>query len=89
MTIDLVVELLTEVFYTVMIVLLPVLGISLVVGILLSIFQAATSIQEMTLTFVPKIVITALTIILLLPFIADKVITMSIKIFTMFETVVK
>jgi len=75
MTIDLVVELLTEVFYTVMIVLLPVLGISLIVGIILSIFQAATSIQEMTLTFVPKIIITALTIILLLPFIADKVIT--------------
>jgi flagellar biosynthetic protein FliQ len=89
MTIDLVVELLTEVFYTVMIVLLPILGISLIVGIILSIFQAATSIQEMTLTFVPKIIITALTIILLLPFIADKVITMSIKIFTMFETVVK
>ncbi len=89
MTVDLVVELLTEVFYTAMIVLLPVLGISLVVGILLSIFQAATSIQEMTLTFVPKIIITALTIILLLPFIADKVISMSIKIFTMFETLVK
>ena len=89
MTVDLVVELLTEVFYTVMIVLLPILGISLVVGIILSIFQAATSIQEMTLTFVPKIIITALTIILLLPFIADKVISMSIKIFTMFETLVK
>lgn len=89
MTVDLVVELLTEVFYTVMIVLLPVLGISLIVGIILSIFQAATSIQEMTLTFVPKIIITALTIILLLPFIADKVISMSIKIFTMFETLVK
>jgi flagellar biosynthetic protein FliQ len=35
---------------------LPVLAVSLFVGILVSVFQAATQIQEMTLTFVPKIV---------------------------------
>ncbi|HLK16866.1 MAG TPA: flagellar biosynthesis protein FliQ [Fimbriimonadaceae bacterium] len=34
---------------------LPVLAVSLFVGILVSVFQAATQIQEMTLTFVPKI----------------------------------
>ena len=34
---------------------LPVLGVSLVVGLLVSIFQAVTQIQEMTLTFIPKI----------------------------------
>ena len=89
MTIDLVIELLSEVFYTTMIVLLPIMGASLIIGIILSIFQAATSIQEMTLTFVPKIIVTAITIILLLPFIADKVISLSVKLFTMFETVIK
>ncbi|MHB8636163.1 MAG: flagellar biosynthesis protein FliQ [Fimbriimonadaceae bacterium] len=35
---------------------LPVLAVSLFVGILVSVFQAATQIQEMTLTFVPKII---------------------------------
>ena len=42
----------------------PILGLSLTVGFLISIFQAVTSIQEQTLTFVPKIIITgvALTI---------------------------
>jgi len=89
MTIDLVVELLTELFYTIMIVLLPILGTSLIIGLILSIFQAATSIQEMTLTFVPKIIITAIVIILLLPFIADKLTRMATKVFTMFETLVK
>jgi len=89
MTIDLVIQLLTEVFYTIMIVLLPILGTSLIIGIIISIFQAATSIQEMTLTFVPKIFITGISVILLLPFIADKILSMSIKIFTMFETLVK
>ena len=33
----------------------PVLGLGMVVGLLVSVFQAVTSIQEMTLTFVPKI----------------------------------
>ena len=49
-------------FYTTFIILLPILGVSLIVGIIVSVFQAATSIQEMTLTFVPKIVVTAVTI---------------------------
>lgn len=34
----------------------PVLGVSLVVGLIVGIFQAATQIQEQTLTFVPKII---------------------------------
>lgn len=43
----------------------PILLVSLVVGLIVSIFQTVTSIQEQTLTFVPKIIITFLTIILL------------------------
>ena len=38
---------------------LPLLGSTLIVGILISIFQAVTSIQEMTLTFIPKILVVA------------------------------
>ncbi len=89
MTEELVIELLKEVFYTTFIILLPVLGVSLVVGIIVSIFQAATSIQEATLTFVPKILVTAITIILLLPWMIDKVISFATKILTMFSTVIK
>ena len=43
----------------------PILLVSLTVGLTVSIFQTVTSIQEQTLTFVPKIIITFLTIILL------------------------
>lgn len=89
MTVDLVISILSELFYTTILILLPILGVSLVVGILLSIFQAATSIQEMTLTFVPKIIITAVTLIIMLPFIADKVISLTLKIFSLFDTIVK
>lgn len=89
MTLDIVVSLMSEAFYTTLIVLLPVLGVSLVFGILISIFQAATSIQEMTLTFVPKIILTAIAIVITLPFMADKVITLTYKIFNVMETVIK
>lgn len=89
MTEELIVQLLTDVFYTTLIILLPILGVSLIVGIIISIFQAATSIQEMTLTFVPKIIITAIAIILLLPWIMDKMISFTLNIFNMFNTVIR
>jgi flagellar biosynthetic protein FliQ len=89
MTEELVIEILTEAFYTTLIVILPILGVSLVVGVLISLFQAATSLQEMTLTFVPKIVFTALTLIFLLPWIMDKMIEITTRFFTMFNTLVR
>ena len=88
MTEELVIEVLTEVFYTVFIILLPILGTSLVIGIIISIFQAVTSIQEMTLTFVPKILFTAVAIVLLIPWIVDKMIAMTMKIINIIVTVV-
>jgi len=45
----------------------PVLIVSVVVGLIVSIFQTITQIQEATLTFVPKIIAGVLTIIILLP----------------------
>ena len=44
---------------------LPVLGLALVVGLVVAIFQAATSIQEQTLTFLPKFVVILAVIALL------------------------
>lgn len=89
MTEELVIGLLKEIFTTTFIILLPILGVSLVTGVLISIFQAATSIQEMTLTFVPKLIITTLTIIFLLPWIIDKLTAITHKFFTIFITLVK
>ncbi|MBD3273890.1 MAG: flagellar biosynthesis protein FliQ [Candidatus Marinimicrobia bacterium] len=45
----------------------PVMIFSLIVGLAVAIFQAATSIQEMTLTFIPKIVVAALVVLLFMP----------------------
>ena len=89
MTVELITQLLSDVFLTTMMILLPILGASLIVGILISIFQAATSIQEMTLTFVPKIIITSLVVIVMLPFIAEKLISLTTRLFNQFTTVLK
>ncbi len=56
MTVDAVVEMANNALFLIIEVSLPVLLVSLIVGLIVSIFQTVTSIQEQTLTFVPKIV---------------------------------
>ncbi len=65
MTIDEVTAIASSALYLVVKVAAPVLLVSLVVGLLISIFQTVTSIQEQTLTFVPKIIAVFLSLILL------------------------
>jgi flagellar biosynthesis protein FliQ len=60
---------------------LPLLGVGLIVGVLISILQAVTQIQEMTLTFVPKIIAMALAAILFMPFILDKLMNFATQMF--------
>ena len=52
---DAVLDIAREAIYTIVIVSAPMLLVALVVGLIISIFQTVTSIQEQTLTFVPKI----------------------------------
>lgn len=53
---DLVVQLGQEALFIVMLVAAPMLGLGLIVGLMVSVFQATTSIQEQTLAFIPKII---------------------------------
>ncbi len=65
MTIDDVAQIMSHALYTVVITAAPVLLTSLVIGLLVSIFQTVTSIQEQTLTFVPKVLGVFLALIIL------------------------
>ena len=65
MTIDTVTEITRDALYTIIMTSAPLLLISLVVGLIVSIFQTVTSIQEQTLTFVPKILAVFVTIMIL------------------------
>jgi flagellar biosynthetic protein FliQ len=62
MTENMVMSVVKEALFTSMLVGGPILIVSLVVGLLVSIFQATTQIQEQTLTFVPKLIVIALTL---------------------------
>ena len=62
MTIDAITQIMSDAMYTVVITALPPLLISMVIGLLISIFQTVTSIQEQTLTFVPKLLAIFLTL---------------------------
>jgi len=59
----------------------PLLIAGLVVGVLISTFQAVTQIHEMTLTFIPKIVAVVGTLLFFLPWMLDRVVVFSESIF--------
>ena len=65
----------------------PVMLIALIVGIAISLFQALTQMQEMTLTFVPKIIVIFISMIFLLPFMMASLIDFSQGLFARMATV--
>jgi flagellar biosynthetic protein FliQ len=59
----------------------PILLVSIGVGLIIAIFQAATSINEQTLTFVPKIVVMALMLILFGDYMLQQLVDFTMRIF--------
>ena len=59
----------------------PVMLLALAVGLAIALFQALTSIQEMTLTFVPKIIVIFVGVMLMLPFMLSSLTTFSQGLF--------
>ncbi len=59
----------------------PMLLFGLVAGLIVSIFQAVTQVQEMTLTFIPKILAVVLSLFLFLPWMLNQMIRYATEIF--------
>ena len=66
----------------------PILIISLVVGLIISIFQATTQIQEQTLTFVPKLIAIILVLVLGGPWMLNKLVMLTNELFQSISTIV-
>ena len=62
----------------------PMLGFGLITGLLVSIFQAVTSIQELTLTFIPKILAVFFSLLLFFPWLLQVMLSFTSKIFINF-----
>lgn len=86
---DLVVKIVQRALLHTLIVSAPVLLMSLLIGLVISIFQATTSIQEQTLTFVPKVVGIFLAIIFFGSFMIQDLINFTNELFLLIPTMVK
>ena len=64
MSTGVIIDIAREVIWTVVKVTMPLLLVSLIIGLIISIFQTVTSIQEQTLTFVPKLLAIFITLLL-------------------------
>ena len=82
-----VIELGRESLYQILIIGAPIMLVAMVVGILVSLFQALTTIQEMTLTFVPKIVAVFIATVVFLPFMMTTLIEFSHGLFDRIATI--
>ena len=67
----------------------PLLGFGLVVGLVVSIFQAATQIHEMTLTFVPKIAAVTVALVVFGPWMLHQVVSFTSNLFQSIPALVK
>ena len=67
----------------------PLLGASLAVGMVVSVFQAVTQINESTLSFVPKILVTAAALALLGPWMATTLISYMVGTFNMLPSLAR
>ncbi len=81
MTIDYVVYISRETLMTAIYVLAPILGLGLVVGLVVAIFQAITQIHEMTLTFIPKMAVVGIVLVIMMPWFLDVILGFTREIF--------
>lgn len=86
MTIETVTELGRQAIETTMLVSAPILGLSLVVGLMVSTFQAMTQINEATLTFVPKVLAVFAATLLFLPWMMGVLIAFMTHLITSIPT---
>ncbi len=83
MTLDQSTDLVRQTLIVALLIASPILLIGLGVGLLISLVQAVTQIQEQTLSFVPKIVAMVAIMILLMPWISQRLIAFASHLFAM------
>lgn len=89
MTVDEIVAIANQALYTIIKVSAPVLVISMAVGLVVSIFQTVTSIQEQTLTFVPKVLAIFLTIMVIGHWMMTEMVNLMINLYSDLASYVK
>jgi len=89
MTEQFAIQFLHDAIYTTLLIAGPILLVALVVGFLIGVFQAVTSINEMTLTFIPKIIAVVIVMMVMLNWMMSVLQTFTLKVFNMIPMLVK
>jgi len=82
MTPEAITSLMSEAIKLALLIGAPMLIMGLIVGLTVSVFSAVTQIQEMTLTFVPKIVVVLLALLISFPWLIEKLTTFTINLYS-------
>jgi len=82
MTVEYVLALGREAISLTLLISAPMLILGLIVGVTISILQAVTQIQEMTLTFVPKIIAVAVALLVFLPWIISRLVSFTAQLYS-------
>ncbi len=80
MTVDSAVEITRQAIVLSLLVGAPIMGVAMIVGLIISLFQAVTQLQDQTLSFVPKILAMVGTVVLLMPWIFSMVVEYTIEL---------
>ncbi len=71
----------SEALITILTISGPIMGAGLIIGLIIALFQALTTIQELTLTFVPKILVIFSAVIFFLPFMMTTMIEFTLRLY--------
>lgn len=85
MTVDVIADMTRDALFLIIKTSLPVLLVSLVIGLCVSIFQTVTSIQEQTLTFVPKIICVFLSLVLFGQWMMNSMVDFMVRLWSSFS----
>ncbi|MBE6068734.1 MAG: flagellar biosynthesis protein FliQ [Clostridium lundense] len=86
---NIVIGVVKDAIQTGLIVAAPILGISIIVGLIISIFQATTQIQEQTLTFVPKLIAVVIVGLLTGSFMLHQLVNFTERIFALISNIIQ
>jgi flagellar biosynthetic protein FliQ len=79
---DLALRMMADLFWTALVVCAPILGITLAVGLVVSVIQVTTQIQETSLTFIPKLLAAGISLILFGPWMLRKLTHFAVQLWS-------
>ena len=85
MTVEAVADMAADALYLIIRTSLPILLVSMIIGLIVSIFQTATSIQEQTLTFVPKIICVFTALVFFGPWMMNSMVNFMVDLYSAFS----